>query len=236
MTQSTEATTPQPNAAQPDPGGGQAQQPPEARADAAPSGGDLLDMSTQSTSASDAAGDVLAGADGTGQEGVPETYTFEPPEGLEVNQEALEAAMAMAKEVGLTQKQFDAIAKFDLERSEAANKVAVDEWQGRVEGWRTAARNDREFGGQNYEANIKTALRVVEKFGDADLKALIQSPSPENPEGLAIGNHPAFLRLLNRIGKAMSDPDFVQSEGVVKDGTDEARLRRIYPSMFNKSA
>lgn len=209
---------------------------PPASAPSQSAGGDILDNANNSDAQSSAADDVLAGADGDKQEGVPDQYTFEPPEGMSVDQEVLDAAMSVAKDAGLTQAQFQKLTEFDVQRTQAAQQAAVDGWNTRVQGWREAARTDKEFGGEAYDANVKTALSVVDQFGDKDLKALLRSPSEDNPDGLAIGNHPALLRFLNRIGKKLGDPSFVQGDATTQDTTDEVRLRRMYPSMFKESA
>lgn len=209
---------------------------PPASAPSQSAGGDILDTASNSGAQSSAADDVLAGADGDKQEGVPDQYTFEPPEGMSVDQEVLDAAMSVAKDAGLTQAQFQKLTEFDVQRTQAAQQAAVDGWNTRVQGWREAARTDKEFGGEAYDANVKTALSVVDQFGDKDLKALLRSPSEDNPDGLAIGNHPALLRFLNRIGKKLGDPSFVQGDATTQDTTDEVRLRRMYPSMFKESA
>lgn len=206
----------------------------------APKSADVLDMDTGATSEDTAGGDVLSDDDAAADEGVPDQYDLDF-EALGINESQLREGVidefkAKAKELGLTQKQFEGIAKYDVERTQAASTEAVDAWNARVEGWREAARNDKDFGGKAYEANVKTALKAVEQFGDAELKALMRSPSESNPEGLAIGNHPAVLRFLNRIGKAMSDPDLVMGEDVQKSDDTEARLRRLYPSMYERSA
>lgn len=208
-------------------------------ADTAPAGGDLLDTEGQKTTDGEPAGDLLSD-DGTAQqEGVPDQYTFEPPEGLDpklIDEVKLDAFKDKAKELGVSQKQFQGILEYYAERTQASMQEAVDVWNTRVDGWREAARADKEVGGETFDANVKTALTAVEKFGDADFKALLKSPSESNPEGLAIGNHPAVLRFLNRIGKALGDPSLVQGDAQKKDSTDEARLKRLYPSMFKESA
>lgn len=245
----TDQNTPpaEPNSAAPaagTPSGDAAAAQPPADADAGsgqpaatPAGGDILDKGADDGAQQETAGDVLAAADDPKPEGVPDSYTFDPPEGFTPNQEALDAAMAVAKEAGLTQDQFDAVAKFDIERTQAANEQAVEDWNTRVNGWRDAAKADKEFGGPDYDANVTTALGAVEKFGDAEFKALLKSPSADNPEGLAIGNHPAVLRFLNRIGKMLGDPSLVQGDDAASAAdANEVRLKRLYPSMFKESA
>ena len=181
--------------------------------------------------------DVLSDDDDADDEGVPDSYTFDAPEGIEVNETILEEYKGVAKELGLTQKQFDGLAKYDLERTQASQQAATDGWNERVNGWREAARADKEFGGEAYDANVKIAMTAVNRFGDADLKALLKSPGENNPEGLAVGNHPAMLRFLHRIGKALADPDFVTGDHRDQDAnSDDARLQRLYPTMFKDSA
>jgi len=205
--------------------------------DTTKTGDDVLDSTGDDTAKSGSDGDVLSGDDDTDEKGVPDEYTFDAPEGVQIDEEAFENFKGAAKEMGLSQKQFEALVKYDMERNQAAQQEAVDGWNERVNGWRAAARADKEFGGENYEANVKTAMAAVNKFGDADLKALLKSPGEDNPEGLAIGNHPAMLRFLNRIGKAMGDPSFVAGDDGPPAGNDEeARLKRLYPSMYQKSA
>lgn len=199
--------------------------------------GDVLDSTGADDASSPTDGDVLSDDDDTGQKDVPDRYSFDAPEGVELNEEALEQFQGLAKELGVTQEQFQKLVEYDLERSQAAQQQAVDGWNERVNGWREAARADKEFGGENYDANVKAAMSAVEKFGDAELKALLKSPSEQNPEGLAVGNHPAMLRFLNRVAKAMGDPNLITGDGASAGGNaEEARLKRLYPSMYKDSA
>jgi hypothetical protein len=240
----TNNQTPDPNTATPpaDPAaqGASPQEPAGAGDPPSPApAGDVLDTATKDGAEPSAAGDVLSGDDAAQREGVPDQYTFDPPEGFpkeEIDEERLSAFMDKAREVGLSQDQFQGIMSYYAERTQASMEEAVEAWNGRVQGWRDAARADKDFGGANYDANVATALKAVEKFGDADFKALLKSPSDDNPEGLAIGNHPAVLRFLNRIGKVLGDPTLVQGDATQQDRTDEARLKRMYPSMFKDSA
>lgn len=211
------------------------------KADAGGAVGDLLDSVPEDAAETTTTEDVLADADASGDEGVPDQYTFDlsddlKEQGIEVNEDALKDLGEFAKTVGLSQDQFSKIVTYDLERTQAATTEAVDAWNTRVNDWRESARTDKDFGGDAYNSNVKAVLGVVEKFGDADFKALIKSPSEDNPTGLAIGNNPAFLRTMNRIAKVLGDPELVLGDDVQKSDTNEAKLRRMYPSMYKESA
>jgi hypothetical protein len=203
----------------------------------ASSSGDILDTTVKDVVSEEATKDVLSDDDASGDEGVPDRYEFDltdelKEKGFELDEGKFEAFSEAAKEMGFTQSQFQSIIEYQFEQQQAATEEAVGHWQERVEGWKTAARTDKEFGGENFDANVKAAMKVATKFGDADLTALVKSPSAENPDGLALGNHPAFLRFVNRISKVLSDTDLVLGEDVQKSDATEARLRRIYPTMY----
>jgi len=182
------------------------------------------------------AADLLSDDESGGSEGVPETYTFEPPEGLELDDETkgrIDAFADTARDMGLTQKQYQSLIEYDINRAQQLNDVAVESWDRQVDGWRQSAKTDKEIGGEKFAENLKVAESAIKQFGDADLRALLKSPSPENPNGLAIGNHPAVLRFLNRVGKAIADPKLLQGDAAPQT---EGTLKRMYPSMFDKSA
>jgi hypothetical protein len=182
------------------------------------------------------AADLLSGDESGGSEGVPDAYTFEPPEGLTIDEETkgkIEAFSDQAREMGLNQKQYQTLIEYDLNRAQQFNDQAVEGWTTRVEDWRKSAKADKEIGGEQFSANLKVAENAIKQFGDPDLRALLKSPSVDNPSGLAIGNHPAVLRFLNRVGKAIADPILLQGDAAPQT---EGTLKRMYPSMFDKSA
>lgn len=182
------------------------------------------------------AADLLSDDESGGSEGVPEKYAFEPPEGLDLDDETkgrIEAFADTAREMGLTQTQYQSLIEYDLNRAQQLNDVAVESWDRQVESWRKSAKADKEIGGEKFAENLKVAESAIKQFGDPDLRALLKSPSPENPNGLAIGNHPAVLRFLNRVGKAIADPTLLQGDAAPQT---EGTLKRMYPSMFDKSA
>jgi hypothetical protein len=182
------------------------------------------------------AADLLSGDESGGSEGVPETYTFEPPEGLELDAETkgkIESFSETAREMGLSQAQYQALIEYDINRAQQLNEAAVDSWNQRVDGWKQGAKTDKEIGGERLPETLKVAQSAIKQFGDPELQALLKSPSTDNPNGLAIGNHPAVLRFLNRVGRAIADPTLLQGDAAPQT---EGTLKRMYPSMFDKSA
>ena len=98
------------------------------------------------------AADLLSDDESGGSEGVPETYTFEPPEGLDLDDETkgrIDAFADTAREMGLSQKQYQSLIEYDINRAQQLNDVAVESWDSQVEGWRKSAKADKEIGGES---------------------------------------------------------------------------------------
>ena len=57
---------------------------------------------------------LLSGDEGEGEGVVPEKYAFEPPEGVEVDQSKIDVFGETAKEMGLTQAQFQQLVEYDI--------------------------------------------------------------------------------------------------------------------------
>lgn len=63
--------------------------------------------------------------------------------------------------------------------------------------WRDAAKKDPEFGGAKFDATVVNVRKAVTAYGDPELKGLL------NETGL--GDHPAIIRLLNKVGLALAE-------------------------------
>lgn len=179
-----------------------------------------------------AAGDLLSDDGDTGESDSQTSYELDVPEELQAvaySDEALDAFKAFASEQGLSQEQFQALAEFDMRNSMAANEKAVDDWNNRVKGWKEDVLSDPDIGGDKFSETKANVKGLLSKYGDKEFNALLLSPSETNPEGLAIGNHPAVMKFLNRIGKALADPEFEDGSAATSDGDT---LKKMYPSMY----
>jgi len=187
----------------------------------------------------DEPGSLLADAEGDGDGGdkpasvVPDEYKFEPSEGFEVNdqvQEQLDAFSQTAKDAGLSQEQYQRVVTGEIDRQMASVNQANEAYGERLNQWVTETKSDNELGGDKLQENLGQAKSAVDRFGTPGLKELFEPPSPDNPSGLGIGNHPEIIRLLHRVGGMLKEDDLVGSDTEVADQTDG--LKRMYPSMF----
>lgn len=137
----------------------------------------------------------------------PESYEgFEIPEGTEgqFSEPVIAAFGDVAKELGLSQEQaqkvINAIGPAQLEAQQSVVTSAIDSWTKQT-------REDKEVGGTNYRASLANARRTVDRFGTPELKGLLTGKTTQ------LANHPEMLRLLSRVGKAIStDRSLVNGE------------------------
>lgn len=148
------------------------------------------------------------------------------PEGFAPDEKLLGEFKGIAKDLGLkgegAQKLVDVWAKAQQLGIDAQHAAA----EKRHQEWSAALKADKEFGGAHLEANIQQAQRIVAKYGDAELKKML------NETG--IGDHPALFRFVARIAKADAEDTIAGAagKGVQKDTSEEALHRKLYPTMF----
>lgn len=178
---------------------------------------------------------LLSDDGGDGSDAVE--YEFQAPEGSEISEEAqsmIDAFKADAATMGLSQEQFQALVEYDMKRGQEALVEQANAYQERVQAWGDEVRADKELGGEQLEANLAVIKSVTDAYGDQDLMAIMKAPTPENPNGLGLGNHPAVLRFLHRVGKSLADSDLIEGDG--HKAADRGGLERMYPTMFSNQA
>ena len=130
--------------------------------------------------------------------GVPDEYTFELPDGMEVDTTMVEALSPAFKELGLTNDQASMLASKYAEQMAAQAEQMNTTLNEQYDAWVNEGKKDREIGHNNWQPSVDLANGVIRKFGNARLveEAMVSS---------GVGNHPEMIRFLSRIGKALSD-------------------------------
>lgn len=152
--------------------------------------------------------------------GAPEKYEFKLPEGMKLDDAQSTEFSAVAKELNLTQEQAQKLVDLQAKYVEGQNKSHSENWTKTVDGWAQEARNDPEYGGAKFNESIALARTAVDKFGDKALKEALSLTGA--------GNHPALVRFMVKVGKAVS-------EDTVHKGSPPAQsidpVKSFYPSM-----
>tara|TARA_R110000822_G_scaffold7577_8_gene31102 strand:+ start:602 stop:1264 length:663 start_codon:yes stop_codon:yes gene_type:complete len=177
-------------------------------------------------------GDGDDGADA----GVPETYEYAAPEGVEIDegtQAKLDAFGEEARGMKLSQSQYQSIIEYDTKRSAEAIEAGAAAYTDRINGWADATKKDTELGGEDLNRNLAVAKLGMDTYGTPELASILAAPSPENPDGLGLGNHPEVIRLFNRVGATLKESDLIEGDTTVQG---ESGLKKMYPSMFQEAS
>jgi len=139
-------------------------------------------------------------------DGKPEVkFELKLPEGSHLAADAVERAVARAKELKLTPEE----AQADLQHESDLVKTFVEgekvKVSKQVTAWIDESKKDAEIGGDRFLANAEISKRVVQRFGTEQFKKAL------NESGL--GNHPELIRVFTRIGKAMTEDQLVLPSG-----------------------
>lgn len=132
---------------------------------------------------------------------VPDKYEFEVDEDSPISDEHLDKIAAYAKERGLSQEAAQKLVDMQAETLKTQQENLSSEFKKTADGWRDAARADKEIGGDGFNRNVELAKRVVDKFASAEFKKAL------NETGF--GNHPELLRTFVRIAAAVGEDTLV---------------------------
>lgn len=145
-------------------------------------------------------------------------YTFEMPDGIGVDKAGLDEFTAIAKELKLPREAAEKLVNLEVKRLQGQQQEHVR----LVESWAEQVKADKELGGDKLDENLAVARKAIEQFGTPELKNLL------NQTGL--GNHPEFVKLAFKIGKAISEDGFVR--GAPKAPATESDLAKsLFPTM-----
>jgi hypothetical protein len=181
-------------------------------------------------------GDSADTAGGEAAKAVPDNYELAPVEGIAIDDESLELAAPVFKELGLDNDQANklmpvaaefakkagaaAIAKHQLDQAQAFGTLTRE--------WAENAKGDKEIGGANWDKTVELSSKALDFLGfpkgSEFRKALNES---------GFGNHPEFIRAFRRIGERVSEDAFERGGSAPSGKVD--RLSALYPDDVPKS-
>lgn len=151
---------------------------------------------------------------------IPEKYELKLPEGMALDEAALEAFTPIAKELGLDQEKAQKLADVyaGIKAKEAAQ--AQEAWVKDVANWRKEVETDKVLGGQAFEGNKRAALAALKAYAPPELQPLLEQSG--------LGNHKAIFAFCAAVGKAMSEDKFEKGAPAGDQG-----LAGLYPTMHH---
>jgi hypothetical protein len=156
--------------------------------------------------------------------------TLKLPDGFDVKDPLLTGFTALAKEAGLKPEVAQKMADLYVQRKQEEVKQQQERWTTQAQDWITGAKADKEYGGEKFTANLDIARKALTRFGSEPLGALLDTT--------ALGNHPEVIRFFVRVGKALAEDSVAGTTGTgagaAPANDEEARLRVMYPKMFQE--
>lgn len=149
------------------------------------------------------------------KDGASEKLALKLPADSPLGAEAVERIAAEARLQGLSQEQAQAllerehkaVAQFRERQDSDAAEVGAR--------WKAETENDPEIGGDKLGANLELVRRVIDRYGDEEIKGFLR----ETP----FGNNRSLIRFLARIGKSMASDSLVMASaksGVRREAAD----------------
>jgi len=160
-----------------------------------------------------------------GADNAPEAYAdFVMPEGTQLDDAALTEASPLFKELNLNQEQAQKVVDLYVKQVQAGEQKNADAFNQLTSEWRKAAENDKEFGGDKFDENIKIAQHAVDKYGTSGLKELLDEHG--------IGSHPEMVRFMVRVGHTLKE-DVPGAAGNLTSPAED-RINILYPNATKK--
>lgn len=148
-------------------------------------------------------------------ETAPEAYeAFVDADGKAYDEKLVKGFSEVARELNLSQENAQKVFGSVVP---AAREYLRQDLVQKAKQWSEASSQDQEFGGEHFKANLGVAASAYNQYASAELKKIIADSG--------LGNHPEFIRLFYRVGKAMQ-----QDKGVTGGTSAPATPSRRYPN------
>jgi hypothetical protein len=143
---------------------------------------------------------------------VPEKYAdFKVPEGFTLNKDALEAALPIFKELGLSQDEAQKLVDIQTAREAALAKSNQGDYASMRKGWRDEVLADSTLsaGGKVKPEILQTIGRAIEGLGDPKLAGDFRQVM----DTTGVGDNPAFFRAFYKLAQQVTEGRPVQGKG-----------------------
>jgi hypothetical protein len=142
------------------------------------------------------------------------------PEGITLDPEVGTDLKSLAKDLNLSQEQAQKVADLGAKMSTRWTDALQSQIQAQSDAWVDAAKADKEIGGDKLNENLGLAKTALGKFGTPELRELLNTSR--------LANNPEVIRLLVKVGRAISDDS--RAIGGGGTSTPKSAADVLYPS------
>ena len=152
-------------------------------------------------------------------EAAPETYAdFTLPEGMQLDDAALAAALPVFKDKGFSQEQAQAVVSMYADKVQKEGETQLAEWQKVTADWKTETKDNADFGGDKLDENMGLVARALDTLGTKELREMLDSTG--------LGNNLHFNKFFAAVGKAIGEDGHVP--GKVSGSDTRSAADRMY--------
>lgn len=176
-----------------------------------------------STGGAPEADDATASAEGGGEAetDAPAYEPFAAPEGVTLDEAALQEFTSVASELGLKQEAAQKLVDIAVQMQQRQEQAILAQ---RTE-WANELRNDPVLGGKNFDATAAAARRAVDYLGGDELRSALRNAG--------VGLLPPLVKAFATIGK-----QFVEDHAIVNPKSrvqsEPSREEVLYPGLAKK--
>lgn len=134
---------------------------------------------------------------------LPDKYEFECPEGVSIDETAVEEITPILKELKCDAKTAQKLADLHFKQLKAVIDKQNAEFDNTKKEWAKQLKTDSEIGGPDLNNNITYGVRLLNKFGSQDLKNLLVDTG--------LDRNPAMVKFLVKVGKELGEDSWVDS-------------------------
>ncbi len=146
---------------------------------------------------------------------VPEKYEYKVPEGFTLDADTQTKIDAKFKDLGLSQDAAQSLVDMYIEQTTEAAQAPYAAYKEMTDGWRKDAEAHPDLRGKlgpGQEVNVRIS-KALDSLGDAqlvkDFKSLMDLTGA--------GNHPAFIRAIDKFAQRITEGTHVPGNGPTKD-------------------
>jgi hypothetical protein len=147
------------------------------------------------------------------------SFKFNFKEGVSVSDELSAKFTDFINFEGTEQEKADKLTGLYDDVVGAVEKQQRDDWVQVRKDWEKELKEDKEFGGKNYDENVLKCKAVIKKFADFDMAEFLDLTG--------YGDNPGLAKMLIRIHKAFSEDKVVEGLGIGDEEKSAAEV--LYP-------
>ena len=144
------------------------------------------------------------------------------PEGFTADDKTQDSFIEIANKYSFSKEAVDALVKLQADVQKGLSEKGKSDWETTQADWKKAAETDKDIGGAKLQPALANISKLIDQYGDDEFRAVMDLTGA--------GNHPAFIRMLNKVASKV-----VQEGGPVSPGNPTVMnendiAAKLYPS------